>query len=46
LHPYFFASASDDHTVWIWGLPQEQSKSKGLLATGVAPCSLSAGHDM
>jgi hypothetical protein len=33
-------------SVWIWGLPQEQGFGNGLLATGVAPCVLSAGHDM
>jgi WD40 repeat protein len=30
MHPNIFASASDDHTVWIWGPPQAQGKTHGL----------------
>lgn len=31
VHPHMFASASDDHTIWIWGPPQEQTKGNGIL---------------
>eukprot|EP00245_Coleochaete_scutata_P004659 TRINITY_DN17460_c0_g1_i1.p1 TRINITY_DN17460_c0_g1~~TRINITY_DN17460_c0_g1_i1.p1 ORF type:complete len:617 (+),score=102.56 TRINITY_DN17460_c0_g1_i1:313-2163(+) len=42
-NPHMFASASDDHTVRIWGLAKKKRKSPLLLRNGVES-SLANGH--